>query len=80
MNKALDVAQAFVGDTPTSIYVLQIHLIKAITDGQGFCEMASKRCYKRLNKYRYHPLCATTDGQATLALVQLHNDTNTEQR
>ncbi len=81
MNKALDVAQAFVSDTPTSIYVFTDTLDKKqLPMDKDSVKWLVRGATKDLTNIAITRFAATTDGQATLALVQLHNDTNTEQK
>lgn len=81
MNKALDVAQAFVGDTPTSIYVFTDTLDKKqLPMDNDSVKWLVRGATKDLTNIAITRFAATTDGQASLALVQLHNDTNTEQK
>ncbi len=81
MNKALDVAQAFVGDTPTSIYVFtDTPDKKQLPMDKDSVKWLVRGAAKDLTNIAITRFAATTDGQVTLALVQLHNDTNTEQK
>ncbi|WP_238542747.1 vWA domain-containing protein [Lysinibacillus boronitolerans] len=81
MNKALDVAQAFVGDTPTSIYVFTDTLDKKqLPMDKDSVKWLVRGATKDLTNIAITRFAATTDGQVTLALIQLHNDTNTEQK
>ncbi|GLC87652.1 hypothetical protein LYSBPC_07790 [Lysinibacillus piscis] len=80
INKALDVAQAFIGEALTSVYIwtdaldkkqlpIEKESVKWIVQGAAtdLINMAITR------------FAATTDGQMVMALVQLHNDTEKEQ-
>ncbi|MGG2108354.1 vWA domain-containing protein [Lysinibacillus pakistanensis] len=81
MNKALDVAQAFVGDIPTSIYVFTDALDKKhLPMEKDTVKWIVKGSAKDLKNVAITRFAATTDGQTTMALVQLQNDTDLEQR
>ncbi len=81
MDKALDVAQAFVGDTPTSIYVFTDTLDKKqLPMNKDSVKWLVRGAAKDLTNIAITRFAATTDGQATMALVQLHNDTDIEQK
>jgi len=81
MNKALDVAQAFVGDVPTSIYVFTDALDKKhLPMEKDTVKWIVKGSAKDLKNVAITRFAATTDGQTTMALVQLQNDTDLEQR
>ncbi|MGA3602806.1 vWA domain-containing protein [Lysinibacillus agricola] len=81
MNKALDVAQAFVGDTPTSIYVFTDALDKKhLPMEKDTVKWLVKGSAKDLTNIAITRFAATTDGQSTMALVQLQNDTDREQK
>ncbi|MFT9820633.1 vWA domain-containing protein [Lysinibacillus sp. NPDC056185] len=80
MNKALDVAQAFVGNTPTSIYVFTDALDKKqLPMEKDTVKWIVKGSAKDLTNIAMTRFAATTDGQSAMALVQLQNDTNKEQ-
>lgn len=80
INKALDVAQAFVGDRPTSVYVFTDTLDKQqLPMEKDSVKWLVRGAAKGLTNIAMTRFAATTDGQATMALVQLHNDTNQEQ-
>lgn len=79
MNKALDVAQAFVGDTPTSIYVFTDTLDKKqLPMEKDSVKWIVQGSAKDLTNIAITKFAATTDGKATMALVQLQNDTDKE--
>lgn len=81
MNKALDVAQAFVGDTPTSIYVFTDTLNKKqLPMNKDSVKWLVRGAPENLTNIAITRFAATTDGQVTMALVQLHNDTPDEQK
>lgn len=81
MNKALDVAQAFVGDTPTSIYVFTDTLNKKqLPMDKGSVKWLVRGAPEDLTNIAITRFAATTDGQVTMAFVQLHNDTPDEQK
>lgn len=81
INKALDVAQAFVGDTPTSIYIFTDTLNKKqLPMDKDSVKWLVRGAPKDLTNIAITRFAATTDGQATMALVQLHNDTPDEQK
>ncbi len=81
INKALDVAQAFVGDTPTSIYVFTDTLNKKqLPMDKDSVKWLVRGAPKDLTNIAITRFAATTDGQVTMALVQLHNDTPDEQK
>lgn len=81
MNKALDVAQAFVGDIPTSIYVFTDALDKKhLPMEKDTVKWIVKGSAKDLTNIAISRFAATTDGQSTMALVQLQNDNDLEQR
>lgn len=81
MNKALDVAQAFVGDTPTSIYVFTDTLNKKqLPMDKDSVKWLVSGAPEDLTNIAITRFAATTDGQVTMALVQLHNDTPDEQK
>ena len=81
MNKALDVAQAFVGETPTSIYVFTDALDKKhLPMEKDTVKWLVKGSAKDLTNIAITRFAATTDGQSTMALVQLQNDTDREQK
>ncbi|KUF36267.1 MULTISPECIES: vWA domain-containing protein [unclassified Lysinibacillus] len=81
MTKALDVAQAFVGDTPTSIYVFTDTLDKKqLPMDKDSVKWLVRGAAKDLINIAITRFAATTDGQVTMALVQLHNDTTAEQK
>lgn len=81
INKALDVAQAFVGDTPTSIYVFTDTLNKKqLPMDKDSVKWLVRGAPKDLINIAITRFAATTDGQVTMALVQLHNDTPDEQK
>jgi hypothetical protein len=79
MNKALDVAQAFVGDSQTSIYVFTDSLDKKQLpmekDSVKWLVYGSEKGLANVAITRF---AATTDGKSTMALVQLQNDTDQE--
>ncbi|MFJ7950946.1 BatA and WFA domain-containing protein [Lysinibacillus sp. NPDC096418] len=80
MNKALDVAQAFVGDTQTSIYVFTDTLDKKqLPMEKDSVKWLVYGAAKDLTNVAITRFAATTDGKAVMALVQLQNDTNEEQ-
>jgi hypothetical protein len=80
MNKALDVAQAFVGNTPTSIYVFTDALDKKqLPMEKDTVKWIVKGSAKDLKNIAITRFAATTDGQSAMALVQLKNDTDQEQ-
>ncbi|MFJ7913250.1 MULTISPECIES: BatA and WFA domain-containing protein [unclassified Lysinibacillus] len=80
MNKALDVAQAFVGNTPTSIYVFTDSLDKKqLPMEKDTVKWIVKGSAKDLTNIAMTRFAATTDGQSAMALVQLQNDTDQEQ-
>ncbi|MFJ6210670.1 BatA and WFA domain-containing protein [Lysinibacillus sp. NPDC092081] len=80
MNKALDVAQAFVGNTPTSIYVFTDTLDKKqLPMEKDTVKWIVKGSAKDLTNIAITRFAATTDGQSAMALVQLKNDTDQEQ-
>ncbi|MFF2794685.1 vWA domain-containing protein [Lysinibacillus xylanilyticus] len=80
MNKALDVAQAFVGNTPTSIYVFTDSLDKKqLPMEKDTVKWIVKGSAKDLTNIAITRFAATTDGQSAMALVQLKNDTDQEQ-
>lgn len=80
MNKALDVAQAFVGDTQTSIYVFTDALDKKqLPMEKDSVKWLVHGAAKDLTNVAITRFGATTDGKAVMALVQLQNDTNEEQ-
>jgi len=80
MNKALDVAQAFVGNTPTSIYVFTDALDKKqLPMEKDTVKWIVKGSAKDLTNIAITRFAATTDGQSAMALVQLQNDTDQEQ-
>ncbi|WP_107923240.1 vWA domain-containing protein [Lysinibacillus parviboronicapiens] len=79
MNKALDVAQAFVGETPTSIYVFTDTLDKKqLPMEKDSVKWIVQGSAKDLTNIAITKFAATTDGKATMALVQLQNDTGKE--
>ncbi len=79
MNKALDVAQAFVGDTPTSIYVFTDTLEKKqLPMEKDSVKWIVQGSAKDLTNIAITKFAATTDGKATMALVQVQNDTDKE--
>lgn len=81
MNKALDVAQAFVGDTQTSIYVFTDTLDKKqLPMEKDSVKWLVHGAAKDLTNVAITRFAATTDGKAVMALVQLQNDTNEEQQ
>ncbi len=81
MNKALDVAQAFVGNIPTSIYVFTDVLDKKhLPMEKDTVKWIVKGSAKDLENVAITRFAATTDGQSTMALVQLQNDTDLEQK
>jgi len=81
MHKALDAAQAFVGDTPTSIYVFTDTLDKKrLPMEKDTVKWIVKGSAKDLTNIAITRFAATTDGQSTMALVQLQNDTDQEQK
>ncbi|MEK5230925.1 BatA and WFA domain-containing protein [Lysinibacillus sp. FSL K6-0232] len=81
INKALDVAQAFVGDTPTSIYVFTDTLDKKqLPMEKDSVKWLVRGAAKDLTNIAITRFAATTDGQTAMALVQLHNDTKKEQK
>lgn len=80
MNKALDVAQAFVGDTQTSIYVFTDTLDKKqLPMEKDSVKWLVYGASKDLRNVAITRFAATTDGKAVMALVQLQNDTNEKQ-
>ena len=80
MNKALDVAQAFVGDTQTSIYVFTDALDKKqLPMEKDSVKWLVHGAAKDLTNVSITRFAATTDGKTVMALVQLQNDTNEEQ-
>lgn len=80
MNKALDVAQAFVGDIQTSIYVFTDTLDKKqLPMEKDSVKWIVHGAEKDLTNVAITRFAATTDGKAVMALVQLQNDTNEEQ-
>lgn len=81
MNKALDVAQAFVGDSPTSIYVFTDALDKKqLPMEKESVKWLVHGSAKDLTNVAITRFAATTDGKSTIALVQLQNDTDKEQK
>lgn len=81
MNKALDIAQAFVGDTQTSIYVFSDALDKKqLPMEKDSVKWLVHGAPKDLTNVAITKFAATTDGKATMVLVQLQNDTNEEQQ
>lgn len=77
MNKALDVAQAFVGDTQTSIYVFTDSLDKKqLPMEKDSVKWLVYGAEKGLTNVAITRFAATTDGKSTMALVQLQNDTD----
>jgi len=81
INKALDVAQAFVGDTPTSIYVFTDTLDKKqLPMEKDSVKWLVYGAEKDLTNVAITRFAATTDGKSTMALVQLQNDTNQEHK
>lgn len=81
MDKALDVAQAFVGDIPTSIYVFTDALDKKhLPMEKDTVKWLVKGSAKDLKNVAITRFAATTDGQTSMALVQLQNDSDLEQR
>ncbi|MCS1383051.1 VWA domain-containing protein [Lysinibacillus sphaericus] len=81
MNKALDVAQAFVGDSPTSIYVFTDALDKKqLPMEKESVKWLVHGSAKDLTNVAITRFAATTDGKSTMALVQLQNDTDKEQK
>lgn len=80
MNKSLDVAQAFVGNTSTSIYVFTDALDKKqLPMEKDTVKWIVKGSAKDLTNIAITRFAATTDGRSTMALVQLQNDTDKEQ-
>lgn len=80
MNKALDVAQAFVSNTPTSIYVFTDSLDKKqLPMEKDTVKWIVKGAAKDLTNIAITRFAATTDGQSAVSLVQLQNDTDQEQ-
>ncbi|MFF2177167.1 BatA and WFA domain-containing protein [Lysinibacillus sp. NPDC058147] len=80
MNKSLDVAQAFVGNTPTSIYVFTDALDKKqLPMEKDTVKWIVKGSAKDLTNIAITRFAATTDGRSAMALVQLQNDTDKEQ-
>lgn len=80
MNKALDVAQAFVGNTPTSIYVFTDSLDKKqLPMEKDTVKWIVKGSAKNLTNIAITRFAATTDGKSAMALVQLQNDIDQEQ-
>ncbi|MFJ8514609.1 vWA domain-containing protein [Lysinibacillus xylanilyticus] len=80
MNKALDAAQAFVGNRPTSIYVFTDSLDKKqLPMEKDTVKWIVKGSEKDLTNISITRFAATTDGQSAMALVQLQNDTDQEQ-
>ncbi|OXS77208.1 hypothetical protein B1B04_02025 [Lysinibacillus sp. KCTC 33748] len=80
MNKALDVAQAFVSNTPTSIYVFTDSLDKKqLPMEKDTVKWIIKGAAKDLTNIAITRFAATTDGQSAVSLVQLQNDTDQEQ-
>ncbi|MGE7128532.1 vWA domain-containing protein [Lysinibacillus xylanilyticus] len=80
MNKALDVAQAFVSNTPTSIYVFTDSLDKKqLPMEKDTVKWIVKGSEKDLTNIAITRFAATTDGQSAMTLVQLQNDTDQEQ-
>ncbi|UDK95615.1 VWA domain-containing protein [Lysinibacillus sphaericus] len=81
INKALDVAQAFVGDSPTSIYVFTDALDKKqLPMEKESVKWLVHGSAKDLTNVAITRFAATTDGKSTMALVQLQNDTDKEQK
>ncbi|MGE7689029.1 vWA domain-containing protein [Lysinibacillus sp. NPDC097214] len=82
MNKALDVAQAFVSNTPTSIYVFTDALDKKqLPMEKDTVKWIVRGAAKDLSNIAITRFAATTDGQsAAVALVQVQNDTDEEQQ
>ncbi len=81
INKALDVAQAFVGDSPTSIYVFTDALDKKqLPMEKESVKWLVHGSAKDLKNVAITRFAATTDGKSTMALVQLQNDTDKEQK
>ncbi|OEC02742.1 hypothetical protein GY31_06780 [Lysinibacillus sphaericus] len=81
MNKALDVAQAFVGDSQTSIYVFTDALDKKqLPMEKESVKWLVHGSAKDLTNVAITRFAATTDGKSTMALVQLQNDTDKEQK
>jgi len=80
MNKSLDAAQAFVGNTPTSIYIFTDSLDKKqLPMEKDTVKWIVKGSAKDLTNIAMTRFAATTDGQSAMALVQLQNDTDKEQ-
>lgn len=81
INKALDVAQAFVGDSQTSIYVFTDALDKKqLPMEKESVKWLVHGSAKDLTNVAITRFAATTDGKSTMALVQLQNDTDKEQK
>ncbi|MGE7693292.1 vWA domain-containing protein [Lysinibacillus sp. NPDC094177] len=80
MNKALDAAQAFVGNTPTSIYVFTDSLDKKqLPMEKDTVKWIVKGSAKNLTNIAITRFAATTDGKSAMAFVQLQNDIDQEQ-
>lgn len=80
MPKALDVAQAFIGDSPTSVYIFTDTLDKMqLPVEKETVQWIVKGAAKDLKNITITRFAATTDGQTAMALVQLRNDTNEAQ-
>lgn len=81
ISKALDVAQAFVGDSQTSIYVFTDALDKKqLPMEKESVKWLVHGSAKDLTNVAITRFAATTDGKSTMALVQLQNDTDKEQK
>lgn len=80
MPKALDVAQAFIGNVPTSVYIFTDVLDKMqLPVEKETVQWIVKGAAKDLKNIAITRFAATTDGQTAMALVQLRNDTNEAQ-
>ncbi|WP_107838713.1 vWA domain-containing protein [Metasolibacillus meyeri] len=81
MPKALDVAQAFIGDAPTSVYIFTDALDKMqLPIEKDTVQWIVKGAAKDLKNIAITRFAATTDGKAAMALVQLRNDTKEMQQ
>ncbi|MEC1178735.1 BatA domain-containing protein [Metasolibacillus meyeri] len=81
MPKALDVAQAFIGDASTSVYIFTDALDKMqLPIEKDTVQWIVKGAAKDLKNIAITRFAATTDGKAAMALVQLRNDTKEMQQ
>ncbi|WP_107942197.1 vWA domain-containing protein [Metasolibacillus fluoroglycofenilyticus] len=81
MHKSLDVAQAFIGDVPTSVYIFTDALDKMqLPIEKDTVQWIVKGAAKDLKNIAITRFAATTDGQHAMALVQLRNDTKEQQQ